>query len=332
VTTPPRPQVVVAISLVPSLLDRLAECDVTVVAPGAAAGGGGLRAAVGEADGVLVSSHVAVSAEVMAAAPRLRVISTMSVGLDHIDLEAAHRRGITVTNTPVLSDAVADLTLALITMLSRRLPEAMRAVADGGWTVPLGGDLAGKVLLLVGFGRIAQAVATRALAAAMRVTYVDPRDAVPAMAGVERAASLAGALPEADVVSLHVDLNAGTRHLMGAAEFALMKPTAYLINTARGAVVDQRALAAAVAEGAIAGAGLDVLEDEPPHPGDPLLEASNVIIVPHIGSATTETRHAMATCAVDNLLQVLRGEGDPFVVNRLPPLQRSASGEPGQGG
>jgi phosphogluconate 2-dehydrogenase len=97
-------------------------------------------------------------------------------------------------------------------------------------------------------------------------------------------------------------------------------------------VVDQRALAAAVAEGAIAGAGLDVLEDEPPHPGDPLLEASNVIIVPHIGSATTETRHAMATCAVDNLLQVLRGEGDPFVVNRLPPLQRSASGEPGQGG
>jgi glyoxylate reductase len=335
VTTPPRPKVVVAISLVPSLLDRLAECDLTVVPSPAAAGGGGgegLREAVADADGVLVSSHVPVTAEVMAAAPRLRVISTMSVGLDHIDLEAASRRGITVTNTPVLSDAVADLTLALITMLSRRLPEAMRAVADGGWTVPLGGDLAGKVLLLVGFGRIAQAVATRALAAAMRVIYVDPRDALPAMAGVERAATLAGALPEADVVSLHVDLNAGTRHLMGEAEFALMKPTAYLINTARGAVVDQRALTAAVTEGAIAGAGLDVLEDEPPHPGDPLLEASNVIIVPHIGSATIETRHAMATCAVDNLLQVLHGEGDPFVVYPLPPLQRSASGEPGHGG
>ena len=157
-------------------------------------------------------------------------------------------------------------------------------------------------------------MATRALAAAMRVTYVDPRPAAPAMAGVERAETLAGALPEADFVSLHVDLNARTRHLMGGAEFALMKPTAYFVNTSRGAVVDQGALTAAVTEGVIAGAALDVLENEPPDPGDPLLKAANVIVVPHIGSATTETRHAMAACAVDNLLMVLRGEGNPFVV------------------
>ena len=121
----------------------MAQCDVTVIAPGAS-GDGALRAAVAEADGILVSSNVAVDAPIMAAAPRLRVISTMSVGLDHIDLEAAGARGITVTNTPVLSDAVADLTLALLTMLSRRLPEAMRAVAAGRWSVPLGGTWPAK--------------------------------------------------------------------------------------------------------------------------------------------------------------------------------------------
>jgi glyoxylate reductase len=305
--------VVVALPLAPDLLDRLDGCDVSVMAPGVAESGG-LAAVLADADGVLVSSNVTVDSGVMAAAPKLRVISTMSVGLDHIDLEAARERGITVTNAPVLADAVADLTMALVTMLSRRLPEAMAAVADGGWSVPLGRDVAGQVLLLVGFGRIGQAVATRALAAGMRVTYFDTRTSLPAVAGVERADSLAGALPGADIVSLHVDLNPATATLMGRAEFTLMKRTAFLVNTARGGVVDQAALRWAVTEGEIAGAGLDVLETEPPAPDDPLVHDPRVIVVPHIGSATTETRAAMARCAVDNLLMVLRHEGNPFVV------------------
>jgi lactate dehydrogenase-like 2-hydroxyacid dehydrogenase len=308
-----RPTVVVALALTPGLLEQLKEYELVFVAPDGSEPDR-LRAAVAGAEGVLVNSNVPVDGSIMAAAPGLRVISTMSVGLDHIDLEAAGARGITITNTPVLSDAVADLTMALMTMLSRRLPHAMRAVAGGGWDVALGGDLAGKVLLLVGFGRIGRAVATRALAAGMRVTYVDSRAAEPAVAGVDRAGTLAGALPAADFVSLHVDLNAGTRRLMGRTEFALMKATAFFVNTSRGAVVDQSALRWAVAEGEIAGAGLDVLEEEPPAPDDPLLQDPNVIILPHIGSATTETRNAMAQCAVDNLLMVLRREGRPFVV------------------
>ncbi|HEY7948792.1 MAG TPA: NAD(P)-dependent oxidoreductase [Acidimicrobiales bacterium] len=316
---PTRPKVVVALALAPPLLDELAGCDLTMVAPDGS-DQGRFRTALADADGVLVNSNVPVDRAAMAAAPGLRVISTMSVGLDHIDLEAAAEQGIVITNTPVLSDAVADLTMALMTMLSRRLPQAMRAVADGGWSVPLASDLAGKVLLLVGFGRIGRAVAARALAAGMRVRYVDTMEIVPAVAGVSRAGPLAAALPDADFVSLHVDLNAETRGLMGRREFALMKPTAYFVNTSRGAVVDQTALTEAVTKGEIAGAGLDVLGDEPPRPDDPLLQDPNVIIVPHIGSATTETRQAMAACSVDNLLMVLRGEGDPFVVapRRLP--------------
>jgi phosphoglycerate dehydrogenase-like enzyme len=308
-----RPRVVVALSLAPDLLDRLGGCDLTVLAPGAAESGG-FGDVLADADGVLVSSNVTLDSDVMASAPKLRVISTMSVGLDHIDLGAARERGITVTNTPVLADAVADLTMALVTMLSRRLPEAMAAVAGGGWSVPLGRDVAGQVLLLVGFGRIGQAVAKRALAAGMRVTYVDTRTSMPAVAGVERADSLADALPGADVVSLHVDLNAATAKLMGRTEFTLMKRTAFLVNTARGGVVDQAALRWAVTEGQIAGAGLDVLVTEPPAPDDPLVHDPRVIVVPHIGSATTETRAAMARCAVDNLLMVLHHEGTPFVV------------------
>jgi phosphoglycerate dehydrogenase-like enzyme len=309
-----RTKVVVALTLAQPLLDQLADYDLAFVPPGGFADGG-FGTTLADADGVLVTSNVSVDRQVIASAPRLRVISTMSVGLDHIDLDAARERGITVTNTPVLSDAVADLTLALMTMISRRLPQAIRAVAHGEWNVPLGGDLAKKTLLLVGFGRIGQAVSTRALAAGMRVRYVDTRTGLPDMAGVERADSLAEALPDADFVSVHVDLNEATRRFMGRDQFALMKPTAFFVNTSRGGVVDQAALTLAVTEERIAGAALDVLEVEPPRPDEPLLQSPNVIIVPHIGSATTETRNAMAQCAVDNLLMVLRHEGNPFVVN-----------------
>jgi glyoxylate reductase len=309
-----RPRVVVALPLTPALLDQLTDYDVAIVPPGSDTTV--MASAMAGAVGILVSSNVSVDRQVMAMAPDLRVISTMSVGFDHIDLVAAREREIAVTITPVLSDAVADLTIALMTMLSRRIPDAMRAVSDGQWSVPLGGDLSGKVLLLVGFGRIARAVATRALAAGMLVRYVDTRSGLPAMDGVEGVVGLEEGLRGADFVSVHVDLNAGTRHLMGRDQFRAMKPTAFFVNTSRGGVVDQPALVRALTEGQIAGAGLDVLQDEPPSPEDPVLTTPNVIIVPHIGSATVETRHAMARCAVDNLLSVLRGEGSPFV---LPP-------------
>ncbi len=309
-----RQKAVIALPLVPSLLDQLAEYDLAVL-PAGRSDDAIFQAALTGAEGLLVSSNVVVDRQVMEWAPRLRVISTMSVGVDHIDLAAARDRGILVTITPVLSDAVADLVMALMTMLGRRIPEAMRAVTSGRWhEAPMGADLAGKVLLIVGFGRIGQAVATRAVAARMRVHYVDARDDLPSVDGVTRIAGLAEGLQEADVVSLHLDLNASTRNLMGDKEFRLMKTTAFLVNTARGGVVDQSALVRALSAGEIAGAGLDVLQDEPPLPGDPLLRAPNAILVPHIGSATTETRSAMAQCAVDNLLMGLRGEGRPYAV------------------
>ncbi len=309
-----RSKVVIALPLAQSLVDQFAAYDLTVLPTGRSEDGV-FEAALAEAEGLLVSSNVIVDREVIAWAPRLRVISTMSVGLDHIDLDEARAKKIVVTITPVLSDAVADLTMALMIMLSRHISEGIRAVVSGRWNeVSLGSDLAGKRLLLVGFGRIGQAVARRALAAKMDVQYVDTRSGLPVVGGVDRVGDLASGLPDADFVSLHVDLNAETRTLMGRDQFKLMKSTGFLVNTSRGGVVDQAALASALTEGTIAGAGLDVLQDEPPHPDEPLLNAPNIIIVPHIGSATRETRSAMAQCAVDNLLLGLRNERGPFEV------------------
>lgn len=310
----PGRSVIVALPLRQELLDQLHQFDLTVL-PEGRADEVAFATRLGDADGLLVSSNVLVDRATIASAPRLRVISTMSVGVDHIDLHAAREAGVVVTIAPVLSNAVADLTIALVTMLARRLPEAMCAAVDGRWSaIPLGHDLAGRVLLIVGYGRIGQAVAARALAAHMVVHYFDARDGLPDLAGVTRVTSLSEGLTTADVVSLHVDLNASTSHLLGEREFALMKPSALLVNTARGGVVDQEALVRALSEGKIAGAGLDVLADEPPSSGDPVFSAPNVIIVPHIGSATVETRNAMAQRAVDNLVMVLNGTGHPDVI------------------
>ncbi|MGP0032134.1 MAG: 2-hydroxyacid dehydrogenase [Acidimicrobiales bacterium] len=312
-TLSPRPSVVVALPLAPPVLAPLAAYDVTLL-PGGRSDDAAFRAALAQCEGVLVGSHVPMDRSAIASAPKLRVISTMSVGVDHIDLGAARERGVLVTITPVLSDAVADLAMALVTMLCRRIPQGMAAVAGGVWNkIPLSGDLAGRVLLIVGFGRIGQAVAKRALAADMQVHYVDAERRHTDLA-VRRVGELARGLREADVVSLHVNLNAATENLMGAKEFGLMKSTAYLVNTSRGGVVDQAALARALTLGEIAGAGLDVLREEPPRPDDPILTAPHTIIVPHIGSATVETRDAMAHCAVDNLVMGLADHADPAVV------------------
>ena len=261
------------------------------------------------AQGLLIDSHVTADSSLLELAPDLRALSTISVGTDHIDLVAASQRAITVTHTPVLSDAVADLTLALILMTVRRLGEAVDIVANGGWDdALLGTDLRSKTLLIVGFGRIGREVARRALGFKMHVCAFDARAASQEMAGVERVATLVDGLARADIVSLHVDLNPTTRHFIDGAALAAMKPTAFLINTSRGGVVDQQALTSALVEDRLAGAGLDVLEREPPGAGDPLLAMPNVVVLPHIGSATVETRRAMLNCAVDNLATCLRGE------------------------
>jgi len=259
-------------------------------------------------------------------ATRLRVISNVAVGFDNIDVAAATARRIPVGNTPdVLTEATADLAFALILACARRIVEADRYVREGRWrtwdpSLLLGMELHGATLGIVGYGKIGRAVARRAAGFGMRVIYATSRpadvSADPARGAVQpQPAGLDALLRESDIVSLHVPLTDATRHLIGAPELRAMKPSAILINTARGAVVDQPALARALREGWIAAAGVDVTEVEPVPPGDPLLDAPNLTILPHIGSATTHTRARMAGMAVDNALAGLRGERLPHCVN-----------------
>lgn len=261
-----------------------------------------LRERVADAEGLLCLLTEQVDAALLAAAPRLRTISNFAVGTDNIDVASAYARGITVGVTPdVLTGATADLAFALMMAAARRLPEAAAAVRDGGWHTwePqgwLGVDIHGATLVIVGPGRIGAAVARRASGFDMRVLTVGRTD------------DLHAALAQADFVSLHTPLTGATRHQIDAGALTVMKPTAILVNTARGAIVDQVALAAALHAGRLGGAGLDVTEPEPLPPDDPLLAAPNLIVVPHIGSATTAARQAIADLAVDNLLAGLAGE------------------------
>ncbi|MCD6444109.1 D-glycerate dehydrogenase [Candidatus Bathyarchaeota archaeon] len=266
-----------------------------------------------------------IDSEVMDAAPDLVVISTYSVGFDHIDIEEATRRGIYVTNTPgVLTDAVADFTWALLLSAARRVVEADRYVREGKWkvgwipTLFLGAAVYGKTLGIVGLGRIGRAVAERAKGFNMKVLYYDiyrPPAEVEQKLGVEYR-PLDELLKESDFVSLHVPLTKNTYHLIGERELRLMKKTAYLINTARGAVVDTYALAKALEEGWIAGAALDVHEKEPINMDHPILKLKNVVLAPHIASATIWTRSKMAEMAATNLIAVLKGEMPPNLVNK----------------
>lgn len=241
------------------------------------------------ADASALLGFVKVDKTLLAAAPELRIVSNIAVGYDNVDLEAATQRGVIVTNTPdVLTDAVADLTMALILQLSRRIDEGREFVRDGRWqhgeSPPLGHDLKGKTLAIVGMGRIGTALARRAAAFGMRIVYHDIRAVSGPKIGAEAAGSLADALRQADFVSLHANLTPESEHCLGRHQFALMKPTAYLVNTARGAIVDQDALREALQEGRIAGAALDVLSPEPPASDDPLLKMPNVIITPTLAA------------------------------------------------
>lgn len=248
--------------------------------------------------------------EVLDAGSDLKVVADIAVGYNNIDVESCRKRGIVVTNTPdVLTNACADFTWSLILGITRRLGEAEREIRAGrwkGWALDhmLGTELAGKQLGIVGMGRIGEAVAAKAATFGMTVAYTSrtPRDTAGAVQ-----MPLDRLLATSDVVSLHCPMTPETRHLIGAAALARMKRTAYLINTSRGPVVDEAALAWALRDGRIAGAALDVYEDEPKvHPE--LLPLDNVMLLPHIGSATTETRTAMADLAVSNALAVLAGE------------------------
>lgn len=270
--------------------------------------------AAGTFDGAVTLLTDRVDAALLASAPRLRVVANVAVGLDNVDLEACAARGVVVTNTPgVLTEATADLAFGLLLAAARRIAEGDRLVRRGefpGWTPSflLGARVHGAVLGVVGMGRIGQAMARRARGFGMRVVYAAPR---PLPAELERALGvtrleLDGLLAAADFVSLHCPLTPETRHLVNATRLARMRPHAILVNTARGPCVDEEALAAAIASGRLAGAALDVFEDEPRvHPS--LLALDRVLLAPHIGSADRPTREGMARIAADNVLAVLAG-------------------------
>ncbi|MFN3763789.1 MAG: 2-hydroxyacid dehydrogenase [Anaerolineae bacterium] len=273
-------------------------------------------------DGLLCLLTDPIDEEVMAAGTRLRVISQMDVGVDNIDLRAATARGIPVGHTPgVLTEATADFTFALLMAAARRIPEGVDYVRAGKWRTwepmgLLGVDVWGATLGIVGLGRIGTAVARRARGFAMRILYYDPtrRPALEAELGVEYA-ELDDLLARSDFVSLHCPLTPETHHLIGEAALRRMKPTAILINAARGPVVDPDALVRALSEGWIRAAALDVTEPEPIPPDHPLVSLPNCIVVPHIASATVSTRERMAAMAAENLLAGLRGERLPYCAN-----------------
>jgi glyoxylate reductase len=257
-----------------------------------------------------------VDAPLMDAAPTLEIIANVAVGYNNVDVPAAHQRGITVTNTPgVLTEATADLTLALLLAAARRIPEAdayLRAGHFTGWELfqpHLGLDVTGQTLGIVGMGRIGSAVARRAHHGFnMPILYTSPSPAPEIERELNaRRVPLQTLLRESDFASLHVPLTPGTRHLIGTPQLALMKPTAILINTARGPVVDEAALAAALQSKTIAGAALDVFEDEPTVHPTLLSLHENVVLLPHLGSATTTTRQNMALTAARNIVAVLTG-------------------------
>jgi glyoxylate reductase len=304
----PKPPVLLTRRIPSSALATLeAACEVDRN-EGAALSPDELKARLRGKQGVVCLLTDAMTADVMDADSDLKVIANVAVGYNNIDVPAARARGIVVTNTPdVLTEATADLTWALIMDITRRVSEGDRLVRRGdwkGWALDfmLGAGLRGKQLGIIGYGRIGRAVAARAEAFGMTVAYSD----MAAAAGSE-AMPIDRLLITSDIITIHCPLTPDTTHLINQASLARMKRSAYLINTSRGPVVDEAALAWALKNGIISGAGLDVYEEEPKvHPD--LMKLENVVLAPHLGSATTETRTAMADLAVRNAIAVLSGQ------------------------
>lgn len=287
------------------------------------------------ADGLLTLLTDRIDAAVLDKAPRLKVVSNMAVGYDNIDLPTATARGIVVGNTPgVLTETTADLAFALLLASARRVVEAHEYTLQGRWKtwspmVLLGQDVHGATLGIIGLGRIGVEMARRARGFGMQILYHGPNrksESLEKELGAEYAADLKDLLSSADFISLHLPLTLSTEKLIGRDEFQLMKKTAVFINTARGGLVDQPALYEALKSGRIFAAGLDVTAVEPIPPDDPLLTLSNVIITPHIGSASVKTREKMAMMAAENLLAGIRGELPPNCLN--PEALKSRSGKP----
>ncbi|MEF2966740.1 D-glycerate dehydrogenase [Paenibacillus sp. M1] len=279
---------------------------------------------LGDAEGLLVTG-TPIDGKVLAAAPNLRAISDLSAGYNNLDLQAIRERGIMATHTPyVLDDTVADLAMALMLAAARRVTELDRLVKDGRWIKGMGDELFGldvhhKRLGIIGMGRIGERVARRAsLGFEMDVVYYNRRPKPEAEAQLGLAyCTLEELLRTSDYVLLLTPLTAQTRHLMGEREFKLMKPNAIFINVSRGETVNEAALIRALEDKTIAGAGLDVFEQEPVSPDNPLLRMDNVVTLPHIGSATAETRLNMAMSAARNLVNALTGQGP---VDKIPDL------------
>jgi lactate dehydrogenase-like 2-hydroxyacid dehydrogenase len=282
-----------------------------------------LAAHARDADAIVALLTDRIDDALLARCPRVKVVANVAVGYDNVDVAAAARRGVVVTNTPgVLTDATADFAFALLLAVARNVVPADRYVREGRfreWMMMAfhGAELGGRTLGIAGFGRIGRAVARRGRAFGMHVIYTGRRRAEAAVEDAcdARFVDKETLIASSDVLSLHLPLTPQTRHFLGAPEFALMKSSAIVINTARGPVIDEAALAEALTAGAIGGAGLDVFEREPAV--DPaLLAAPNTVLAPHIGSATTETRTRMALTAAENVLAVLAGNAPP---NRVAP-------------
>lgn len=281
-----------------------------------------LREKIVGLDGLLTYGHELVTAEMMDTAPNLKVISVMGVGYDHVDVAAATERGIAVGHTPgVLDETVADMTFALLMAVARNILKGDRFVRGGDWRVYnpnilWGAEIHGSTLGIIGMGRIGRAVARRARGFNMKILYHN-RHRLPEWEeklGVQYT-SKETLLAEADFIVVLTSLTKQTHRLIGESELAQMKPTAILINAARGPIVDFQALYQALRDGVIAGAGLDVFDPEPPLANDPLLALDNVVLTPHLGSATVRTRTQMAMMSAENLLAGLRGESLPYWVN-----------------
>jgi glyoxylate reductase len=317
-----RDKVFVTRELPPAMVDRLGQhCELEVWADFLPPDYEVIMAKVGDLSGLLSLLTDRIDPQLMDAGANLKVISNLAVGYDNIDIPAATKRGIPVGNTPgVLNDTTADFAFALMMAVARRIPEAQRYVKDGNWrtwhpTVLAGQDIFGATLGIIGSGRIGAAVARRAHGFGMRllVNSLETEEAIRQLGGEK--VELDQLLTESDFVSLHVPLTPETHHIISERELSLMKPTAILINTARGSVLDPIALYEALRDGQILAAGLDVTDPEPIPLDDPLLRLDNCLIVPHIASASVATRTKMAEMAVDNLIAGLRGERLPTCVN-----------------
>ena len=276
-----------------------------------------LREGLCQADAAIVTLGDRIDSETILAATRLKILANYAVGYNNIDLAAARQRGLIVTNTPdVLTDATADLTWALILATARRVVEGDALARSGAWTgwsptQLLGAEVTGKTLGIIGMGRIGQAVAHRSVGFRMPVRYHTRQPlATSSLSREWEHRSLQDLLGEADVVTIHVPLTSATQHLIGARELAWMRPTAFVINTARGPIVDETALADALNAGIIAGAGLDVYEQEPTIQSA-LAKLKQVVLLPHLGSATLHARVQMGLVCLDNIQAVLEGRPAP---------------------